>query len=222
MKIMAFNGSPRENWNTATLLKWAVEGAASQGAETKLIHLNNINFKGCVSCFSCKAKGGKSYGKCAFKDELTPILEEIEISDGLLLGSPIYLGAITSAMKAFMERLIYPYLAYTVTLTSLYPKKINTGFIYTMNCSEEWMKQFYTQHIGQNDRYLRIIFGDSEALLSFDTYQFDDYSKVVADRFDPEKKLKRREEIFPRECEKAYEMGVRIATRGNRSALRKT
>ncbi|MDP3787617.1 MAG: flavodoxin family protein, partial [Candidatus Omnitrophota bacterium] len=56
--------------------------------------------------------------------------------------------------------------------------------------------------------------GSSEKLLSFDTYQFEDYSKMVASRFNPEEKLKRRQEIFPKDCQKAYEMGVRFA-RGN-------
>ena len=46
MKVMAFNGSPRTKWNTATLLKKALEGASSQGAETKLINLYDLNFKG--------------------------------------------------------------------------------------------------------------------------------------------------------------------------------
>jgi hypothetical protein len=54
------------------------------------------------------------------------------------------------------------------------------------------------------------------SLFSYDTYQFKDYSKVVADRFDVEKKAKRRKEVFPKECEKAYEMGVRFADEGNR------
>jgi hypothetical protein len=47
MKVIAFNGSPRKKWNTATLLEKALEGAASQGAETKLIHLYDLDFKGC-------------------------------------------------------------------------------------------------------------------------------------------------------------------------------
>lgn len=34
MRVLAFNGSPRKQWNTATLLAKALEGAASQGAET--------------------------------------------------------------------------------------------------------------------------------------------------------------------------------------------
>ena len=56
-----------------------------------------------------------------------------------------------------------------------------------------------------------MLFGSSESLLSFDTYQFEDYSKVVADRFDPEKKAERRREIFPKDCEKAFEMGASLA-----------
>ena len=55
MKVMAFNGSPRKKkWNTVTLLKSALEGAASVGAETELVQLYDLDFSGCISCFSCK------------------------------------------------------------------------------------------------------------------------------------------------------------------------
>ena len=216
MKIMAFNGSPRKKWNTATLLEKALEGAASRGAATELVHLYDLNFKGCVSCFSCKTKGGKSYGRCAVKDDLTPVFEKIERSDGIILGSPIYLGTVTGEMRSFMERLIFPYLTYTDPLRSLFPKKIPTGFIYTMNITEERMKKVYTQHIGINEELMRAIFGASESLFSFDTYQFEDYSKVVCERFDAEKKAKRRKEVFPKDCENAFEMGVKFAREGNR------
>lgn len=88
MKVLAVNGSPRKKWNTATLLNKALEGAASQGAETELINLYDLNYKGCISCFSCKLKDGKSYGRCAAKDDLTPVLEKIQLVDALILGSP--------------------------------------------------------------------------------------------------------------------------------------
>jgi multimeric flavodoxin WrbA len=214
MKIMAFNGSPRKKWNTATLLEKALEGAASQGAETELIHLYDLKFRGCVSCFLCKTRGGVSYGKCAEKDELTPILNKIEGADGLILGAPIYFGTVTGEMRSFMERLMFPYTTYTDPPQTLFPRAINTGFIYTMNVTEDRVKDFFDQHIGINEMFLKRIFGSTESLLSFDTYQFDDYSKVVADRFDPEKKELRRREMFPAECEKAYEMGVRFAGGG--------
>jgi len=212
MKIIAFNGSPRKNWNTAMLLEKSLEGAASQGAETELIHLYDLDFKGCRSCFSCKTKGSKSYGRCAAKDDLAPILKKVEEADAIILGSPIYYGTVSGEMRSFMERLMFPYMTYNDPPQSLFPKKINTGFIYTMNVTEEQMKEYgFDQHAGLNEMVLQMIFGASEALFSFDTYQFEDYSKVVADRFDPEKKAKRRKEVFPKDCEKAFEMGARFA-----------
>jgi multimeric flavodoxin WrbA len=212
MKVMAVNGSPRKTWNTATLLKKALKGAASQGAETELVHLYDLNFKGCISCFACKTRAGKSYGRCAVKDDLKPIFKKIEAADALILGSPIYFGIVTGEMRSFMERLLFPYFTYTDPPQSLFPKKIPTGFIYTMNVTEELMKEWgYEQLFGNNQRLLQMVFGASESLCCFDTYQFKDYAKVVADRFDPEKKARRRREVFPHDCQQALAMGARLA-----------
>ena len=52
MTIIGINGSPRKNWNTATLLTNALEGAASQGAETEIVHLYDLDFKGCTTPFT--------------------------------------------------------------------------------------------------------------------------------------------------------------------------
>jgi hypothetical protein len=59
---------------------------------------------------------------------------------------------------------------------------------------------------------MKMIFGHCESLMSFDTYQFEDYSKVVADGIDSDKKKKRREEIFPQDLQNAYDIGVKFAT----------
>lgn len=212
MKVIGINGSPRKKWNTTMLLKSALEGVESQGAETELIHLYDLDYKGCKSCFSCKTIGGKSYGKCAVNDDLTDIFKRIEESDALILGSPIYFGTVTGEMRSFMERLMFPYLTYTQPPQSLFPKKIKTGFIYTMNITEEQLKEFYyTVHVGINERTLNMIFGHHESLFSFDTYQFKDYSKVVASRFNEKQKAKRRKEVFPKDCENAFNMGMRFA-----------
>ena len=93
--VIAINGSPRKSWNTATLLEHALKGALSAGVKTELLHLYDLNYKGCTSCFSCKLKGGKSYGKCAMKDDLTPVLERIAGADAFILGSPVYIGTAT-------------------------------------------------------------------------------------------------------------------------------
>ncbi len=132
MRVIAFNGSPRKTWNSATLLQRALEGAASQGAETELVHLYDLRYTGCRSCFACKTRGGESYGRCATRDDLAPILKSIEEADAILLGSPIYYGTISGQMKSFLERLAFPYWTYTDPPQSLFPRKIRTAFIYTI------------------------------------------------------------------------------------------
>src|SRR5690606_17818794 len=101
MKIIGINGSPRKNCNTAALIGKALEGAQSRGVETELIHLYDLDYKGCKSCFACKLKDGKSYGTCAARDDLTPVLKKIEETDAIILGSPIYLGTATGEMRSF-------------------------------------------------------------------------------------------------------------------------
>ncbi len=213
---MAFNGSPRKKWNTATLLERALEGAASQGADTQLVHLYELEFTGCKSCFACKLKGSPSYGRCAQKDGLSPFLQKIEADvDVILLGSPIYLWTVTGEMKSFLERLIFPFYRYAKRndpAPSLFPRKIQTGFVYTMNVTEELMRESgYDQHVAGNEMFLRKTFGNAESLLAFDTCQFADYSKIEQDLFDPEKKAARRSEQFPKDGQRAYEMGMRLA-----------
>lgn len=212
MKVLALNGSPRKGWNTEILLKHALEGAASQGAETELIHLYDLNYKGCISCFACKLKDGKSYGKCAYQDELTPVLEKAAEADAIILGSPVYLGAATGEMRSFLERFIFQYLVYDQDYSSLSPKKIPTGFIYTMNVGEDRLKEMgYEYNFRNTEMALARTFGSSESLYVTDTYQFSDYSKYVVTAFNPVEKAKRREEVFPIDCKKAFDMGARFA-----------
>lgn len=212
MKVLALNGSPRKGWNTEILLKHALEGAASQGAETELIHLYDLNYKGCISCFACKLKDGKSYGKCAYQDELTPVLEKAAEADAIILGSPVYLGAATGEMRSFLERFIFQYLVYDQDYSSLSPKKIPTGFIYTMNVGEDRLEEMgYEYNFRNTEMALARTFGSSESLYVTDTYQFSDYSKYVVTAFNPVEKAKRREEVFPIDCKKAFDMGARFA-----------
>jgi multimeric flavodoxin WrbA len=209
--IIAINGSPRKTWNTATLLEHAIRGAASAGNDTELIHLYDLDFKGCTSCFSCKLVGGKSYGRCAEQDDLTPILEQIPGADALILGSPIYLGAATGEMRSFLERLVFPYLVYDPARSTLFPQKIPLGFIYTMGADEGRVKEMgYEMQFRLTEMLLARVFGTCESLLVTDTLQFDDYSKYVSSAFDPAAKAQRHREVFPEDCRKAFEMGKRL------------
>ena len=87
MKAIAVNGSPRKTWNTTTLLSMALEGAKSAGVETERVHLYELRFTGCTSCFACKKKGNTNLGVCSMKDGISDILIRISTSDVLLLGN---------------------------------------------------------------------------------------------------------------------------------------
>ena len=212
MKVIGINGSPRKQWNTASLVAKALEGAAAQGASTELFHLYDLNFKGCISCFACKTRGGKSYGKCVLNDDLAPILEKIASADALVIGSPIYFGTVTGETRSFIERLLFPYLTYTVPYGTLFPKKIKTGLIYTMNVPEGVSKEYgYEQIFNTSERYMQMLLGSAETLCAFDTCQVDDYSKFVIESFDPVHKARRRAEVLPLECDRSFELGQWLA-----------
>lgn len=214
--VIGINGSPRKQWNTATLVAKALEGAAAQGAETELVHLYDLDFKGCKSCFACKTRRGKSYGTCALQDDLTPTLQKIATADALVIGSPIYFGSVTGETRSFLERLLFPYLTYTVPYGTLFPRKMKTGFIYTMNVTEERSREFgYEYFLKSNERYAQLLLGSAESLCAFDTCQVDDYSKVMIESFDPVHKGQRRSEVLPLECQRAYALGGRLAGQGN-------
>lgn len=214
MRVLAVNGSPRKRWNTATLLDHVLSGAASVGAETEMIHLYDLSYRGCISCFACKLIGGESYGRCAIQDALTPILERVSSSDVLVLGSPLYLNTETGAMRSLMERLLFPYLTYTPGYESIFPRTIPTALVYTMNVSLEDLPR-HPQHtmIAASEKTMKLIFGHCEVFLCTDTYQFDDYSKYVSSVWDADAKARRRSQVFPQDCERASELGVRLVAR---------
>lgn len=214
-KIIAINGSPRKKGNTAEVLTNALKGAQDAGAETELIHLADLDFSGCKSCFACKPKGGKSYGKCALNDDLTPVLEKILACDGLLVGSPVYFGGETGLCRNFIERLFFPVLRYDPEYTSLAPKTVPLAFVYTMNVPEDRLAEFhYPEHLGVVPGFgARLLKNSSpEVLYVCDTFQFDDYGKYDAPLFDAEHKKSVRATRFPEDCRKAIELGRKLVT----------
>jgi hypothetical protein len=116
-------------------------------------------------------------------------------------------------MRSFLERLLFPYLAYSAPPRGLFPRKIHVGYIYTMNMTsaEEMQTRGVAAHLAAGERTLGMIFGDCEALHSFDTLQFSDYTAVVSDLFDAAHKAQRREQEFPQDRDKAFALGARLA-----------
>jgi len=158
MKTVLINGSPRKNWNTHKLLMEAERGAMEAGSTTEIVHLYDLNYKGCVSCFACKLKEGKTNGICAIRDDLRPVLERIVAADALIIGSPIYYKNLTAETLAFVEKLLFAMMYYeyeengetdrflfknsegemdsNMKPVRALSKTIDCGFIFTMNATE--------------------------------------------------------------------------------------
>jgi multimeric flavodoxin WrbA len=211
MKLLAINGSPRKAMNTAAILKKITAGAASRGAEAELVHLRDLVFKGCISCFHCKDPKGKSYGRCVIRDDLTPVLRKAHEADVLVLGTPFYFSMETAFMRACMERLWFQYHLYTTKKPPLSPRKKAAALVYTMNVREEDMEAYGKNAIvARSKGLMERFFAPCEVFLCCDTRQVNDYSKYEFDVFDVPGKLKRHEEVFPKELEQAFALGARL------------
>jgi multimeric flavodoxin WrbA len=209
MKVIGINGSPRKGWNTHILIEEALKGAASKGAETELVHLYDLNFKGCASCFECKRKDGPSLGRCALRDELRPVLERIALCDALVLGSPIYIGELSAAVRALIERLIFQYITYSRDRKSFFKGRISTAFIYTMNVGEAQLEQTgYTAKFKSYESLFERVLGPAQSLLCTETWQTEDYGRYEMTMFNGEERKKRRDEVFPQDRKRAFAMGA--------------
>lgn len=210
-KIIAINCSPRKEWNTGTLIREAARGAASEGAEVKVIDLYQLDaFTGCVSCFGCKL--APHQGECIYKDGLAPVLEEIRTADGLIIGTPNYLGDATAGFRALYERLIFQYITYKKEPRSYSSCHIPVLFIMTSNAPETmYAPDAYGRVVGNYQRNLENFIGPTKVLISADTLQVNHYEKYNWTAFDVDAKKARHETVFPNEKQEAYTLGAEMA-----------
>lgn len=102
MKVVAFNGSPREGGNTEHLIKAVFAPLEEAGVETELVRIGGTGLRGCIACMKCRERKD---GKCAIKnDDLNDYVEKMRQADGILLGSPTYFTDVTAEMKALIDR----------------------------------------------------------------------------------------------------------------------
>ena len=101
VKVVAFNGSPRKDGNTATLLGVVLKELEGLGIETELVHLKGP-LSGCIACNKCHEKKD---GRCALdKDMVNKCIEKMSGADGIILGSPTYFADLTPELKALIDR----------------------------------------------------------------------------------------------------------------------
>ncbi len=105
MKIVAINGSPRKNGNTAQALEIMAHELEQEGIEVETIQIGHLDIHGCIACGYCSTSEGNT---CAFtKDPVNEIAAKMREADGFILASPTYYAGIAGTMKSFLDRVFY-------------------------------------------------------------------------------------------------------------------
>lgn len=207
-QIIIIDGGPRKKMNTAQLLQRFAEGVQSLGSEieVKTIRLYDLDYKGCMACMACKLKGRAS-NICRFKDALTPVLEDIAHADGVVLGSPIYFGDVTGQMRAFLERLAFPWLSYNdYSLTA--PKRMPVLLVETMNGTPE---RNNSNGFGSMEWCITSALGEPQRIIAYNTCQVAKYDNYELGGFSEEAKHAWRDAHWNEDLQKAYKAGKQMA-----------
>lgn len=105
MKVVAFNGSPKKDGNTALALKLVTDELEKEGIGTEIVHVGNKAVRGCIACGRCREYQNE---QCVLiDDEVNEWIQLMKHADGLLLGSPVHFAAMGGAMKSFLDRAFY-------------------------------------------------------------------------------------------------------------------
>lgn len=101
-KVLAINGSPRKDGNTAILIRHILKELEQEGIGTETIQIGGKNVHGCTACMKCFENRD---GKCTIdNDMVNTIIEKMRKADGIILGSPVYFLDVTAEMKALIDR----------------------------------------------------------------------------------------------------------------------
>lgn len=104
MKVVAFNGSPREKGNTYHALKIVAGKLLEENIEVEIIHVGNKVIRGCLACNHCVKSRNE---RCVIEDEVNGWIQKMKEADGIILGSPTHYSAIGGTMKSFLDRAFY-------------------------------------------------------------------------------------------------------------------
>jgi multimeric flavodoxin WrbA len=102
MKVVAFNGSPRKDGNTETLVRHVFRVLEAEGIGTELVQVGGNPLRGCIACYRCFENKDR---RCAVTDDaLNGYLAKMVEADGIILASPTYFADVSAEMKALIDR----------------------------------------------------------------------------------------------------------------------
>ena len=103
MKVVAINGSPRKNGNTAKCMEVIGKEIEAAGIEFEVLQ-PGANVKPCLACYHCLDTGSLRCVQTG--DMVNEIIEKCIEADAIILGSPVYHGGIAGNMKCVIDRMM--------------------------------------------------------------------------------------------------------------------
>jgi len=100
-KVLAINGSPHTNGNTASMLREILSACEKGGAETEFFQVGGLHTLGCVSGRKCAV----DLGKCALDDWMNELYIKIKSADAIVIGSPTFFSDLTPETKSVLDRI---------------------------------------------------------------------------------------------------------------------
>ncbi len=102
MKVVAFNGSPRVDGNTAQSIRIVFAELEKQGIETEFVQLGGRKVYGCLACGKCwETKDNRCVRK---DDDMNTYIRKMQEADGIIIGSPTYFSNVSTEVKALIDR----------------------------------------------------------------------------------------------------------------------
>ncbi|ATB70016.1 flavodoxin family protein [Sulfurospirillum diekertiae] len=106
MNVVAINGSPNKNGNTAQLIDTIAQELAKENISTEVLHIGNKTIRGCFGCGGCAKNQDE---RCIAKDDahVNEYIQKMKEADGIILGTPVHWAGIAGTMKSFLDRAFY-------------------------------------------------------------------------------------------------------------------
>lgn len=98
-KVLGISGSPVLESSTELLVREVLRGAASRGAETEYVYLNELDIMPCQACGETP-----EYEYCFFSDGMDELYKKLDWCDAIVIGSPVYFDSVSAQTKLFIDR----------------------------------------------------------------------------------------------------------------------
>jgi multimeric flavodoxin WrbA len=103
MNVLALQGSPRKDGNTATLLESFLDGLRAGGTQTiQEITLQGGDIAPCRNCDACRRMQERY---CVIDDAMQELFAPFIQADMVVMASPIYWWNVSAQLKLFIDRL---------------------------------------------------------------------------------------------------------------------